>query len=80
MAQEIERMGIPTALITSLDTVAAGMGCCRIVRGAGVTHVTGDPFVSVKEEGQKRRRLVDLALQALATRADEEKVLLGVEG
>jgi glycine reductase len=67
MTQEIERAGIPTVIITALDTVAESMRCARIVRGAGVMHVTGDPSVSAREERNQRRRLVERALEALQT-------------
>ena len=70
MTQEIERAGIPTVIITSLDTVAESMACSRIIRGAGVMHVTGDPELSEEEERNWRRRLVDGALRALETSVD----------
>jgi glycine reductase len=70
MTQEIERVGIPTVIITSLDTVAESMACSRIVRGAGVMHVTGDPDLTAEEERNWRRRLVGTALKALRTRVE----------
>ena len=76
MAQEIERAGIPTVIITSLDTVARSMGCWRIVRGAGVMHVTGDPSLTPAEEVRWRRRLLERALQSLEDRVTEPTVYL----
>ena len=76
MAQEIERVGIATALITSLDTIAVSMGSCRIVRGAGVTHVAGDPSLTPTEESARRRRIVALALEALQSAVERPRVLV----
>jgi glycine/betaine/sarcosine/D-proline reductase family selenoprotein B len=76
MAQEIERAGIPTVIITSLDTVAHSMGCWRIVRGAGVMHVTGDPSLTPAEEVRWRRRLLERALQSLEDRVTEPTIYL----
>jgi glycine/betaine/sarcosine/D-proline reductase family selenoprotein B len=79
MGQEIERVGIPTVIITSLDTVARSMGCWRIVRGAGVMHVTGDPSLTPGEEVRWRRRLLERALETLEDRVSEPTIYL-VEG
>jgi glycine reductase len=76
MTQEIERAGIATVIVTALDTVAESMTCSRIVRGAGVMHVTGDPSLTEHEELNWRRQLVSTALDALSTAVDEPTVFL----
>jgi betaine reductase len=76
MTQEIERAGLPAVIITSLDTVAQGMTCSRIVRGAGVMHVTGDPSLTQAEELNWRRQLVARALEALETPVDGPTIFL----
>lgn len=65
MAQEIERAGIPTVIMTALDTISQSVGCFRIVPGTGVLHVAGDPTLTRKEELAWRRRMVERALWAL---------------
>ncbi len=74
MAQEIERAGIPTAVFTALDTIAQSVGCYRIVRGAGVLHVTGNPALTATEERAWRRRLIERALQALQAPVERPEV------
>jgi glycine reductase len=76
MTQEIERLGIPAVIVTALDTVAESMGCSRIVRGAGVMHVTGDPSLTPREERRWRRRVVERALEALSTPVERPTVFL----
>jgi glycine reductase len=39
----------------------------RIVQGKAITHPLGDPSLGPERERQLRRRLVALALEALAT-------------
>jgi glycine reductase len=65
LAKEIERMGIATAQVCSMQQVAATVGSPRIVRGASVLHPTGDPDLAGSEERALRRRIVESALQAL---------------
>jgi glycine reductase len=76
MAQEIERAGIPTALFTALDTIAQSVGVYRIVRGAGVLHVTGNPQLTEAEERAWRRKLLDQALQAIQTKVERPAVFV----
>ncbi len=77
MAQEIERAGIPTAVFTALDTIAQSVGCYRIVRGAGVLHVMGNPALNPTEERAWRRQLIERALQALQTPVERPQVFAG---
>ena len=65
MAQEIERAGIPTVIMTALDTISQSVGCYRIVPGTGVLHVAGDPSLTPAEEYAWRRRITERALWAL---------------
>jgi len=74
MTQEIERVGIPTVIITALDAISQSMGCYRIVPGTGVLHVTGDPTLSPEEEYAWRRRLTERAMEALEQQVDQTQV------
>lgn len=63
----MERAGIPTALITNLVTIAEQVGAPRIVLGRGIPYPTGDPDLPPQAERAWRRRLVERALEALAS-------------
>ena len=63
----IERAGIPAVVVTALPTIAAMGGANRIVRGVAVAHPTGDPERSPADELIFRRRLVERAVELLAT-------------
>lgn len=63
----MERSGIPTALIANLVTIAEQVGAPRIVPGRGIPYPTGDPDQPSQAEAAWRRRLLQRALEALAT-------------
>jgi betaine reductase len=60
-------MGIATVFVTALPTIAQMVGANRVLRGVSITHPTGDPSLSVGDEQALRRRVVERALELLAT-------------
>ncbi len=70
MAKEIERAGIPTALITSLSSVALKIGANRVVQGKRFSHPCGNPALSPADEKAWRIELIRTALKALQTRVE----------
>ncbi len=73
LEKEIERVGIPAVLITSLTPTARMLGANRIVQGVGITHPLGDATVSLGEEKTLRRRILSVALQTLAEKIQKEE-------
>ena len=67
MANEIERAGIPVALITAMTMVGKQMGVNRIVTGAKIIHPCGDPSLPPKDDQTLRREIVNTALNAIQT-------------
>jgi betaine reductase len=63
----VERAGIPTAVITNLVSIAEQVGAPRIVRGGGIPYPAGDPALKPDAERAYRRRLVERALEVVAT-------------
>ena len=68
----MDRAGIPAVVITTLISVARNVGANRIVPGTGVPHVVGDPQLEPAQETALRRKLVERALEALATPIEEQ--------
>ena len=60
-------MGIPTVFITALPTIAQMVGANRIVRGVAITCPTGDPSLAAGDELALRVRILDRAVDMLAT-------------
>ena len=65
MAKELERRGLPVALISAIPVIPLGAGANRVVRGVRVEHVCGDPGLSPGADRTLRRRIVGTALRAL---------------
>jgi len=63
----LERAGIPTALLCNLTSIAERVGAPRIVPTRGIPYPTGDPSLDPAAERAWRRRLVERALEAVAT-------------
>lgn len=70
----MERAGIPTAVITNLVSIAEQVGAPRIVRGGGIPYPAGDPEFKPDAERAWRRRLVQRALDVVATPVERPTV------
>ena len=56
--------------MTAIVPLAESVGVNRIVRGAAVTHVFGDPTLAPDEELAHRRRVLEACLDAMAVPVD----------
>ncbi|MBI4319767.1 MAG: hypothetical protein HY675_14860 [Chloroflexi bacterium] len=65
MAKEIERAGIPVALVTAMWELASQVGAPRIVRAIKIAHPCGDPALSAEENLAQRRAILNAALGTL---------------
>lgn len=74
MQKEAERLGIPSALITAIPSVAKSVGVSRIITGGGIPYPAGDPNLPPDREKEFRRRLVEKALEAISTPVTEPTV------
>ena len=63
----MEKAGIPVAQITAMTPVAKAVGSNRIVQARGIVYPLGDVELPANEEKDLRRRIVQQALDALAT-------------
>ena len=67
----MERAGIPTALLCNLTSIAERVGAPRIVPTRGIPFPAGDPSLEPDEERAWRQRLLERALEAVATPVHE---------
>jgi glycine reductase len=74
MAKEIERAGIPVAHVCSIVPISRTVGASRIVPAVAIPHPLGDPALPADAERALRRRLVERALEAVATAVDGQRV------
>ena len=63
----MERAGIPTALLCNLTSIAERVGAPRIVPTRGIPFPAGDPSLEPEDERAWRQKLLERALEAVAT-------------
>ena len=78
MSAELERAGLPTAMISALGPVALELGANRVIRGVKIPHPCGDPTLDPARDHALRVGLVRGALRALATRLERATIFDGV--
>lgn len=74
MSKEIENVGLPTALITTLVPTAMFAGAYRIVPGCAINHPLGNPDLPTLREKEMRRKIVLTALKSLGTEVNGSEV------
>ena len=67
MTVELERRGLPVAMISALPPVALELGANRVVRGVKIPHPCGEPTADPAHDRAIRREIVERALVALTT-------------
>jgi glycine reductase len=65
ISKELERAGLPVALISAMYPVAQQVRANRIVKGVSIPHPCGDPGLSKELDARLRREIVKTALRAL---------------
>jgi betaine reductase len=75
MAKEFERLGIPTAFVSTIVPLAESIGPNRIIAGRAVTHPLGNPELSPDAEKEFRRGLIRKALDLLQTDTEQQMIV-----
>lgn len=66
MVNEIEKAGIPTALITNMTAVARSIGSPRIIPGVAINNPCSDVDRPMEEQLKMRRDYIERALKAVS--------------
>jgi betaine reductase len=67
MSKELEKAGLPVAIISAMYPVAEQVRANRIVKGVSIPHPCGDPSLPPHLDARLRREIVETALKALET-------------
>jgi len=65
MSKELEKAGLPVALISAMFPVSQQVRANRIVKGVSIPHPCGDPNLSKELDARLRREIIQTALRAL---------------
>jgi glycine reductase complex component B subunit gamma len=70
MSKELERAGLPVALVSAMFPVAQQVRANRIVKGVSIPHPCGDPSLPKELDANLRREIIRTALKALETEVE----------
>ena len=76
IVKEIEKGGLPVALITAMTKMATQVGANRIVTGIKIPHPCGNPDLPEEADLALRREIVKCALKALQTEVKSPAVFV----
>ena len=65
ITKEIDRAGLPVAIISAMYPVAEQVGASRIVKAVSIPHPCGDPGLPSEIDARLRREIVETALKAI---------------
>jgi glycine reductase len=65
MSKELEKAGLPVAIVSAMFPVAEQVRANRIVKGVSIPHPCGDPSLPPDLDARLRREIVRTALAAL---------------
>jgi glycine reductase len=65
ISKELEKAGLPVALISAMFPVAQQVRANRIVKGVSIPHPCGDPSLPKEVDARLRREIIRTALRAL---------------
>ena len=74
ISKELDRAGLPVAMISAMYPVAEQVGASRIVKAVAIPHPCGDPSLSAELDGQLRREIINTALKALEANVESSTV------
>jgi glycine reductase complex component B subunit gamma len=74
ISKELDRAGLPVALVTAMYPVAEQVGASRIVKAVAIPHPCGDPALPPDLDGALRREIVATGLKALETAVEKTTV------
>lgn len=74
MVKEIERAGIPVVHICTVVPISLTVGANRIVPAVAIPHPLGNPALTMEEEKDLRRKIVEKSLTALTTEVEDQTV------
>lgn len=74
MVKEVERAGIPVVHICTVTPISLTVGANRIVPAVAIPHPLGNPALTMEEEKQIRRKILNTALKALSTEVTDQTI------
>ena len=74
MVKAIEAAGLPVVHMCTVTPISMTVGANRIVPTIAIPHPLGNPALTMEEEYEIRKALVEKALNALATEVEGQTI------
>ena len=74
MVKAIEAAGLPVVHMCTVTPISMTVGANRIVPTIAIPHPLGNPALTMEEEYEIRKALVEKALAALTTEVDGQTI------
>ena len=74
MVKAIEAYGIPVVHICTVTPISMTVGANRIVPAIAIPHPLGNPALTLEEEKDIRRNILNKALKALQTEVEDQTI------
>ena len=74
ISKELDRAGLPVAVVTAMYPVAEQVGASRIVKAVAIPHPCGDPCLPAELDAKLRQEIVSTALKALEAKVEASTV------
>ena len=74
MVKELERTGIPVVHVCTVTPISMTVGANRIVPAVAIPHPLGNPALTLEEERDIRRKILNTALEALTTEVEDQTI------
>ena len=75
MVKAIEAAGLPVVHMCTVTPISMTVGANRIVPTIAIPHPLGNPALTMEEEYEIRKALVEKALAALTTEVEGQTIL-----
>lgn len=74
ISKELDKNGIPNAVITAFTSIAYNVGANRIIYGGNFTNPVGNPELPIEREKFYRRNILLKSLEAVSTEVTEPTI------
>ena len=72
--KQLEKAGIPATHICTVTPISMTVGANRIVPAIAIPHPLGNPALTLEEEKNIRRKILETALKALSTEVEDQTI------
>ena len=74
MVKEVERAGIPVVHVCTVTPISMTVGANRIVPAVAIPHPLGNPAMTLAQEKEIRRNILETVFKAFGTEVEDQTI------